>query len=190
MFGSGGLAIINPSTHRTVRELKLPAHPEAFEILGSRVFVNVPNAHEIIVGDLDHGRIIQSLGTGPRLANYPMASDSAGSRFAVAFRLPGSVAVDDAQSGKTAFLASACGDADDLYFHSGQIVVICGDGSVDLISEAAGHGSVRVTTRHGARTGLLDAVRGRLFVAAPAGDDRPAAIYELSIRTVSLSQPR
>lgn len=177
-YGSGGLAVIDPSTHRLLGRVALPAHPEAFVILDSRVFVNVPDAHKIVVADPDRGQVIQTLGTGTVLGNYPIASDSAGSRIAVAFRLPSSFSIIDAQSGKTAYSSSACGDADDLYFYVNRIIIVCGEGVVELVDESAPHGRVRIATQHGARTGLLDADRNRLFIAVPAGHGA-AAIWEL-----------
>ena len=180
-FGSGALAVIDPATHRVVRELRLPAHPEGFELVGGKAFVNVPDAHKIVVADLDQARILKTLATGTHFGNFPMASDGSGARIAVAFRLPGSVAVMDARSTQKPFSVSTCGDADDLYFRSNRLVVICGSGAVELIDPAGGHSNIRVTTQRGARTGLLTRSGDRLFVAVPAGEGA-AAIWELSFR--------
>jgi hypothetical protein len=178
-YGSGGLAIIDPSTHRPVRELSLPGHPEAFALVGSRVFVNVPQAHAIIVGDVDQSRLVKRLETGFQIGNYAMALDPASARIAVAFRLPGAVSVLNAESGETMFSVSTCGDADDLYFDAERIVVVCGDGSVALIDAESPHGTVFVGTQRGARTGLLAPDRKTLFVAVP-GRGSPAEVWELS----------
>lgn len=178
-YGSGALAVIDPSTQHVVRQLKLPRHPEAFEILGSRVFVNVPDAHAILFGDLDQARVIRTIGTGTRFGNYPMASDAAGTRIAVAFRMPDSLELLDASSGAALFSTSACGDADDLYFRPGQVVLVCGSGAVELIDLTGTHRSLIVSTGRGARTGLL--AGDQLFVAVPAGQN-PAAIWQLQFR--------
>jgi len=180
-YGSGGLAVIEPKTHRLVRQLHLPGHPEAFAILGSRVFVNVPDAHEIVICDLDQGRIIKSLATGVHFGNYPMAEDIRGSRIGVAFRVPSVLSVIDAKSGATRNSATICGDADDLFFRDQSVVIVCGEGVVEIVDDA-GHRSVRVATRKGARTGLIDFDRNRLFVAVPAHED-PVAIWELSFQS-------
>lgn len=176
-YGSGGLAVIDPATHRVIRKMIVPAHPEGFELIDRRAFVNVPNAHKIVIGDLDQGRVTASLGTGHLFGNFPMASD--GSRIAVGFRIPGALSVMDARSEATIFTTAICGDADDLYFRSGHIIVVCGSGAVELVNEADGHGVIRVATAHGARTGLLDQPGGRLFVAVPAHSG-PAAVWVLS----------
>jgi DNA-binding beta-propeller fold protein YncE len=180
-YGSGALAVIDPSTHRIVRQLKLPRHPEAFEIIGSRVFVNVPDAHAVVLADLDHARVLRTIGTGTRLGNFPIASDPTGTRIAVAFRVPGSVELLDGSSDAALFSSSACGDADDLYFRSAQIVIVCGSGAVELIDLTGAHRSLTVATERGARTGLLDKSGNELFVAVPAGGN-PAAIWQLQFR--------
>jgi hypothetical protein len=178
-YGSGGLAVIDPATHHVIGRLALPGHPEAFELLGAKVFVNVPDAHEMIVADVDQERIISTLGTGLFFANFPMASDATGSRVAVAYRAPGTVSVLDAHSGATISTAPICGDADDLYFRARQLIIVCGSGAVELIDDAT-H-DFRVSTQPGARTGVLDPVSGHLLVAVPSRRS-PAAIWELAFR--------
>jgi hypothetical protein len=182
-YGSGALAVINPATHRVIRQLTLPAHPEAFELLGPKVFVNVPDAHKIVIGNLDQDQVTATLISGKRFGNYPMASDPSGSRIAVAFRLPGTLSVVDAHTGAPIFSTPICGDADDLYFHGEQIVVVCGEGVVQLVESSPQKSSVRVAISQGARTGLLDPESNQLFVALPAGVT-PAAIWQLSFAAV------
>jgi hypothetical protein len=178
-YGSGGLAVIDPATHRVVGTVSLPAHPEAFELLGAKVFVNVPDAHKIIVADLDHERITSTLSTGLLFGNFPMASDETGSRIAIAYRTPGAVSVLHAHSGAMISSARICGDADDLYFRGRQLIIVCGSGAVELVDDAT-H-DVRVDTRRGARTGVLDPISGHLLVAVPSREG-PAAIWDLSFR--------
>ncbi len=178
-YGSGALALIDPGTHRVVRQMTLPGHPEAFELLGSKLFVNVPDAHKIMIGDVDQGRVTATLGTGLHFGNFPMASDAAASRIAVAYRVPGTLVVLDARSGANLLSTPICGDADDLYFRSGQIVVVCGSGAVELVDETGKH--ISITTERGARTGLLDLKAGKLFVAVPARLNS-AAIWEMVFR--------
>ena len=176
-YGSGGLAVIDPATHRVIGRVAVPAHPEAFELLGAKVFVNVPDAHKIIVADLDQERIISTLSTGLLFGNFPMASDATGSRVAVAYRTPGTVSVLDAHSAATISTAPICGDADDLYFRARQLLIVCGSGAVEL-TDGATH-AIRVNTQRGARTGVLDPISGHLLVAVPSRQ-HPAAIWELS----------
>jgi len=180
-YGSGGLAVIDPAAHRIVRELKLGAHPEAFALVGSRVFVNLPDAHEIALADIDQARVIRTVNTGKRAGNYPLAADGTGSHIAVAFRSPSTLTLLDAESGATLYSVPICGDADDLYFHAGRVVVVCGEGTVQLIDESSKHSSVRVTTGRGARTGLIDPAHSSLFVPLP-GQGNDASIWQLVFR--------
>jgi DNA-binding beta-propeller fold protein YncE len=178
-YGSGGLAVIDPATHHVVGRVALPAHPEAFELLGAKVFVNVPDAHKIVVADLDRERIISTRSTGLLFGNFPMAADAAGSRVAVAYRTPATLSVLDAHSGATISTAPICGDADDLYFRARQLIIVCGSGAVELIDDAT-H-DFRVGTQPGARTGVVDPISGHLLVAVPSRRS-PAAIWELAFR--------
>src|ERR1700686_3259203 len=53
-YGSGALAVIDPSTHSKVGDVPLKAHPESFQIDPdtSQIFVNVPDARGIAVVDI------------------------------------------------------------------------------------------------------------------------------------------
>ena len=52
-YGSGALAVIDPTTRSKVGDIKVKAHPEGFQIDhdAGQVFVNVPDAHGIAVVD-------------------------------------------------------------------------------------------------------------------------------------------
>jgi DNA-binding beta-propeller fold protein YncE len=176
-YGSGGLAVIDPATRHVIGRVGLPAHPEAFELLGAKVIVNVPDAHKIAVADLDQGKVVSTLGTGLFFGNFPMASDPTGSRVAVAYRTPATVSILDSHSGATISSARTCGDADDLYFRARQLIIVCGSGAVELTDQAM-H-DIRISTQRGARTGVLDPISGHLFIAVPSRQSS-AAIWELS----------
>jgi DNA-binding beta-propeller fold protein YncE len=180
-FGSGGLAVVDPVTHRVVRKLRLGAHPEAFVLVGSRVFVNIPGAHKIAVADLDKAQVITTMSTGHFAENYAMAADATGSNIADAYRSPGALSVIDPASGATVFSVPICGDADDLYFHGERILAVCGEGVVELIAKSGQHTSIRVRTAGGSRTGLLAPNNDSLFVAVP-GRGSGATIWQLAFR--------
>ena len=57
-YGEGGLAIIDPATRTKLQDIKLPGHPESFQIdpQSNRAYVNVPDAGQIAVVDLATGR--------------------------------------------------------------------------------------------------------------------------------------
>lgn len=178
-YGSGGLAVIDPVTHQVVSRLTLPGHPEGFRLLGSKVFVNIPDRGAIVTGDLDTGRITASWSTGLHRLNFPMAIDQTGHWFAVAYRLPTGLQLRDTSDGKVYASGAACGDADDLFFDGDRLYLVCGAGHVDIVSAAHPEmGALRVATSLGARTGLFAPELKTLFVAAPTRS-ATAAIWVL-----------
>src|ERR1700726_2298901 len=62
-FGDGGLAMLDPSTRSKVQSVPLKAHPESLQIVQDRIFVNLPDAHSIVVADRTSGK---------QLATWPM----------------------------------------------------------------------------------------------------------------------
>jgi DNA-binding beta-propeller fold protein YncE len=77
-YGKGALAAIDPVSLSKTADIRLKAHPEGFQIDETRtqVFVNVPDAHAIVVVDLAVGST-QSLPTQEGGSNFPMAIDGA-----------------------------------------------------------------------------------------------------------------
>ena len=73
-YGKGALAVIDPVSLSKIGDIGLKAHPEGFQIdeTGTQVFVNVPDAHEIVVVDLTTGST-GSLPTQGAGSNFPMA---------------------------------------------------------------------------------------------------------------------
>ncbi len=177
-YGSGGFAVIDPSTHRIILRMALPGHPEGFRLVGSRVLVNVPDKGSIIAGDIDKGTILSTWKTGRHKLNFPLFVSSTGNWFAVAYRLPAALVQYDATSGKELVMRPVCGDADDLFVDTRRIYVVCGAGHVDVLATTASPDPVRVATAGGARTGLFSPELHTLFVAAPTRRG-PAAILVL-----------
>lgn len=180
-FGKGGLAILDPARRTVAETVRMPGHPESFRLEGNRAYVNVPDAARIVVGDLADGREIASWPTPGARWNFPMALDAPRKVLAVVFRLPARLRLIDPDSGRKLADMATCGDADDLFFDPPRrrLYVICGSGAVDVFQArgAADYAPLaRVVTRGGARTGLYSAEADRLYVAARATGDQPAAI--------------
>jgi len=183
-YGSGALAVINTTNHRKIGDVPLKAHPESFQLEGSgqRIFVNVPNGHEIAVVDRSAGRQVASWSNGPLSANYPLALDPLHQRVLSVFRHPSVLAALQAQDGRRVATIETCGDSDDAFVDGKRnlIYVICGAGYVDVL---AARGDTyqevdRINTLAGARTGLFVPELDRLFVAARARDSAAAAVWE------------
>jgi hypothetical protein len=178
-YGSGALAVIDPATHRVISTLKLTGHPEGFRLIGSKALINVPDRGAIIAGDIDAGKVTASWSTGMYRLNFPLAVDSDGKWFALACRVPAALQVRGT-NGDVISTHAACGDADDLFIDGATLLLICGAGHVDVTSATDSKTEpVRVTTTAGARTGLFVPELKRLFVAAPARNGAPAALWVL-----------
>jgi len=180
-YGRGALTSIDPASRKVVATLPLTAHPESFRIDGvsHRVFVNLPGAGQIAVGDLSSGKVVETR-KAAHAAGYPMALASTQNRMAVAYRLPSRLTVNELGSGKLVADVPLCGDSDDLFYDPKRLrlYVSCGSGDVDVF-DAAGDSYRRVErirSRPGARTSLFIPEMDRLVVAARAEGGRHAAL--------------
>jgi DNA-binding beta-propeller fold protein YncE len=174
-YGRGGLAILEPSSRSVVASIKLEAHPEGFQIdpHAQKAFVNVPDARQIAVVDLEARKQIDAWKVPAARANFPMAIDSTAARLATVFRNPAWLVLLDTGTGAVMASLPTCGDSDDVFFDARRrrIYVSCGEGAVDVFQESpAGYRAAdRIKTSSGARTSLFVPELDRLFVAARAG---------------------
>jgi len=181
-YGKGALALIDPISLSKTGDIRLKAHPEGFQIdeTGAQVFVNVPDAREIVMADLTAGST-RSLPTQGAGSNFPMAIDGEAHQVLVVFRSPPTLIALSSQDGRIAAKAETCGDADDVFVDRKRrrVYVSCGEGAVDVLEagEAGYRRLARVPTVSGARTSLFVPELDRLFVAVRAGSNEPAAIW-------------
>jgi len=175
-YGSGGLAVLDPTAASVLRIAKLPAHPEGFQVdpeVG-RAFVNVPDARQVAVVDLTTGSLAANwpLPAGV-CGNFPMALDGTRTVLAIVTRSPARLIMLDTRTGSVTASLPTCGDADDVFFDARRrrLYVSCGDGNVDVVQQdgAGYHPLARISTQSGARTSLFVSELDRLFVAARAG---------------------
>lgn len=182
-YGSGALAVIDPTTRSKVGDIKVKAHPEGFQIDhdAGQVFVNVPDAHGIAVVDRTSQRQTGKWPIPDHGANFPMALDPVRRQVLVIFRTPAELGVFSMTGGKLITTAETCGDADDLFIDAkrGRVYVSCGAGFVDVL-EAKGmtyRRVARIPTASGARTSLFVPEIDRLLVAVRRTAVEPAAIW-------------
>jgi len=182
-YGNGALAVIDPTARVKLGDIKLAGHPESFQIDtdARRVYVNVPDAHQIAVVDLVLRKQIAAWKTPGLAANFAMAFNGADVPLAVAFRRPATVAFLAQETGMVTQTLATCGDADDVFFDAKRrrLYVSCGEGAIDVIQRglAGFKRAVRVRTPRGARTSLFVPHLDRLFVARRArGTGMAAAI--------------
>jgi hypothetical protein len=180
--GDGGIAIIDPARRREVGNIRLPTHPESFQLntRSGRVFANLPRADQIAVIDYAARRQIGRWRVPALSDNFPMALDSADNRLAIVFWHPPKLVLLSANTGAVRAELPACGDADDAYFDRkrDRLYVSCGVGVVDVFARgAAGWRRLAgVKTAPGARTSLFVPALDRLYVAAPARAGAPARV--------------
>jgi len=166
-YGSGGIAIIDADNHQQVGDIKLPAHPEGFQVDKKRhtLFVNVPDADMIGVADLKQLKLINKWSRTTPAGNFPMALDSAGRRLFIGYRHPAKLVVMDIKTGKQLSINEMTNDTDDLFFdeETRRVYASCGGGYTRLgyinIFQSQSENMYRqiasIPTRNGARTSLL-----------------------------------
>ena len=133
-FGSGGLALIDPGSRAVLGTISLPAHPEGFSLdpASGRAYVNIPDARQTAVVDLDARRVIATWPMRDAGANFPLTLDQQQRLLASAFRSPPTLMLLDSTTGALRQKLSVCGDADDVFFDDRRqrIYVSCGAGKV------------------------------------------------------------
>jgi DNA-binding beta-propeller fold protein YncE len=182
-YGDGALAVIDAASGRLTSEIRLPGHPESFqlELDGQRVFVNIPDAHQITVVDRSTGKQVASWGLADADANFPMALDEAGGRLAIGYRDPALLAVFDTDSGAPVARLPACGDTDDVFLdpQRHRLYLSCGAGFLEVIEQRGGtyEELARIPTIPGARTALFVPERDRLYLAVRASGNEGGAVW-------------
>jgi DNA-binding beta-propeller fold protein YncE len=181
--GDGALSVIDGARRAKIGEVRLPAHPEGFQLDPGtgRAFVNVPNARGIAVADLSSGKVIALWPVGGASANFPMALDSEFNHVLTVFRNPPKLGVFDKSNGSIVRMVEACGDADDVFVDTKRhrVYVSCGAGVIDIFDARSYERLSRIPTVSGARTSLFVPELDRLFLAVRAAGSNPAGIWVL-----------
>ncbi len=187
-YGEGALGIIDPAAMKLVASIPVGGHPESFRIEenGPRVFVNVPDTHEIVIVDRSKRSIATHIPLGEFAKNYPMFLDEQKHRLFVGVRQPARLVVFDTASSKRIAAVPCVGDTDDLFYDArrDRVYVIGGEGYVDVFDAASDKYDrlAHIATRARARTGLWSSDLDRLFVGWARRDgDAAAEIHALSI---------
>jgi hypothetical protein len=179
-YGAGGLAVIDAAKGAKVADIRLPAHPESFQLDpdSSRIFVNVPNRRVIAVIDGSAGKQIAGWPMSGR-ANFPMALDPQAHRVLVMFRSPAKLGVFAMADGVQVAAMDACGDADDLFVDAKRqrVYVSCGEGVIDVLDAQTYRRIVRLPTVAGARTSFFAPEIDRFTLAVRAASGEPPAVW-------------
>lgn len=195
--GDGALAILD-DTGKKLGDIPVDAHPESFQLekTGSRAFVNVPDRHEIQVADLDKNAVIAHWRVDCE-DNFPMALDETHHRLFVQCRVPSSLLVLNADTGKVvATLPGA--SSDDIFYdgNKGRIYVLgqtregdapgaTGPGFIEVFQQKDADNYTKLGTYPsgpGAWTGFFVPEWGRLFVSARSQGQQTGAILVYDIK--------
>ena len=173
-YGDGVLATVDPAAAKPLSSIKLPAHPESFQLEpdGNRLFVNIPDAKQIAVVDRESKTVLAQWPMEKFQANFPMALDAANHRLFVGCRKPARLVVFDTTIGKPVTDLAISGDTDDLFYDAArkQLYVACGEGFIDTIEQATPdtYKSIsKLPTAPGARTSYFSPELDRLYLAVP-----------------------
>lgn len=187
-YGDGAVAVVDASNWKTVATIKLPAHPESFQLEphGDKIFVNLPDARQIAVVDRNKQTVVGRWPMEKFQANFPMAFDEPNQRLFVGCRKPARLVVFDTAAGKPIADLAISGDTDDLFYDPASkcIYISCGEGSIDIVAQVSSdkyEHADRVRTRLGARTSYFSADRREFYLAVPAlgSDSAELRIYSV-----------
>jgi hypothetical protein len=180
-YGAGALAVIDGAKTNKTGEIRLPAHPEGFQLEPDvgLAYVNLPNARGIAVADLSSGKVTAIWPVGGASANFPMALNGDANQVLAVFRNPPKLGVFDKRDGSIVRMVDTCGDADDVFVDAKRhrVYVSCGAGVIDIFDARSYERVSRLPTVSGARTSLFVPELDRLFLAVRAGGGNPAAIW-------------
>jgi hypothetical protein len=187
-YGAGGIAIINADTHKQIGDVKLPAHPESFQIDKklNRIFVNLPDAHMVGAVILNQLKLTDKWERSSPTANFPMSVDTIHHLVFVGYRHPARLVVLDGNTGKELSINKMAGDSDDLYYddQNAKVFVSGGEGYINIFQQQD-KGTYKqianIPTRSGARTSLF-VPQLRVFVVAAraaAGETAALLVYKI-----------
>lgn len=166
---------IDPNNGK-VTMMQLGGAPEFLAADGSgKAYVNLEDKDLVAVVDLHSGKVLDRWPVAPGGHPVGMAIDPAHHRLFIGCRKPQKMIVMSTETGKVeAALPIGFGN-DAARFDRGQAFASCGDGSLTVIGEKAGHFEVEqvVKTVEGARTMGLDRSSREIFL--PTAEMLPAA---------------
>ena len=182
-YGSGAIGIIDTVNDKRLGDIKLLAHPEAFEFetSGSKMFINIPASRQVVAADYKKVEVENSWQLTNTRENFPMALDEASHHLFVGCWSPKKLLILDTLSGKITNELTIDGDADDIFYDvkNKRLLISCGEGFIDVIEQkglADYNVAERIPTVKGARTSLFVSETGYYYLAVPAHGSQAAEI--------------
>lgn len=138
----GAIAVLDPHTWETLREIPFKSRPESFQLdpNGVRIFANLPEGIRatkdgaVAVADRNTGKVEAEIKLPDRARNFPMAFDAAHERLFIACRRPARLIVIDTRKNAVIAEADCTDDSDDLFYdaQTNRVLVIGGGFRPDL----------------------------------------------------------
>jgi DNA-binding beta-propeller fold protein YncE len=159
-YGNGGIAVIDAVKHKKIADVKLPAHPEGFQLDKeiAKLFVNIPDANQIDVIDLKQLKVVATWKTEYK-GNFPMTIDVSNHTIFLGYRKPGKLVAINELTGQTLSTVDLISDIDDLYYdnQTHKIYASGGGGAINIYSfdKKELKQVANIPTPNGARTSLL-----------------------------------
>jgi DNA-binding beta-propeller fold protein YncE len=174
------LSVIDGKDYSAGRPIPLPKSLGAFQLEASRprMYVSAKGAGAVVVIDTDKDEVIDRFPVAPAGLPAALAIDERNHRLLIGCRRDPSLVVMDSDTGKVLARVPIPGDVDDVSFDikRGRVYASCGEGKIAVIRQAdPDHYEPlgTVPTVKGARTSVLDAGNGLLYLAVPRHPERP-----------------
>lgn len=182
-YGNGALAVIRAATAERVADIKLPGHPESFQLErdGRRIFVNVPDAKQIAIVDRANRSVRETWPLQIHRANFPMALDEANHRLFIGCRTPARFLALETTHGSIIAEVEISGEVDDLFYDAKRkrLYLSCGAGFLNVIEQRDADTYrllEKLPTAGGARTGLFVPELDSFCLAVPRNGNHEAEI--------------
>ena len=186
--GDGQLTVLDALNGNRLVDIKLPVHPEAFQLeaKSNRVYVNLPLADKIAVVDREKHEVIETWDI--KGANYPMALDEENHRLFIGCRKPAKLMVLDTANGKTIAELPGIGECDDIHYDpKAKNVYMTGDGGICVYKVGGLDQYTHIATvpvPGNACTSALDPTTGLLYLAVPHNNNQRPEIQVYDLRNI------
>ena len=188
-YGAGALGAFDAKTMKHLWNVGLAGHPESFQLeaTGSRIFVNVRPANQVVVIDRNKRKVADIWPLKDAKDNFPMALDESGHRLFIGCRTPAKIIIYDTESGRIVGSLDVAGDIDDVFYDlkAKRLYASCGEGFIDVFQQTdPNHYAVmaKIATARGARTSLFVPEQGRLYLAVPHRGEQEAEVRVYTVQ--------
>lgn len=189
-YGDGGIAVIDAISHKQISDVKLPAHPESFQLdqKNNLLLVNLPGANAISVIGLNDFKVLNTWKTNSLKANFPLTLDTANNHVMIGFRHPAVLVTYDVKTGKEVNRTDLISDVDDIFYHPAkhQVLASGGGGAINIFEKNTDNTYKKIaniSTRFGTRTSLLIPSLQTYVLAERANGGKPAALVVYKINS-------